>query len=48
MLIMILGYNFRSVCNISSGGNFENPIWPPSLTDIIKMVITQLIFVLEM
>ena len=45
---MASGHNFRRVCNISSGGIFANPIWPPSLTDIIKMAITQLIVVLEM
>ena len=45
---MALGHTFRRVCNISSGGIFANPRWPPSLTDIMKMVITQSIVVLEM
>ena len=45
---MASGHNFRRVCKMSCGGIFANPIWPPSLTDIIKMAITQLIFVLEM
>ena len=45
---MASGHNFGWVCKISSGGIFANAIWPPSLTDIMNMVITQLIFVLEM
>ena len=45
---MAQGHNFRRVCKISSGGIFANPIWPPSLNDIMKMIITQSIVVLEM
>ena len=45
---MASGHNFRRVCKFSSYGVFANPIWSPSLTDVIKMAITQLICVLEM
>ena len=44
---MASSHNFRRVCTISSGGILANPTWPLSLTDIIKMAITQLLFVLE-
>ena len=47
-IIMASYHNFRRVCKILFGGTFANPIWPPSLNNIIKMAITQLIFVLEM
>ena len=36
---MAEGNNFRRVCKISSGAIFANSRWPPSLTDIMKMVV---------
>ena len=38
---------FRRVCKISSNGIFKNPIWPPPLHEIIKIVITPSVFVIE-